>query len=198
MSLGLVQNVRFRRDIPAWLQEEGLAIIAEVGVRGGDHLRSLLRSGPQHLVAVDLWEDDGVLAHNDSRSSADQIRRCYEAVLRIAQANPCVDVRKGLSDVIAHKFSDGYFDFVYLDADHTYEGVTTDMRAWWPKVRCGGVLGGHDYVLRRNPHGVVFGVVPAVHEFLGERQLRSSFHCTWPDEQPGNWFIRKPLDWLDS
>ncbi len=196
--MSLVQKIRCRRDIPVWLKEERFQIIAEVGVRSGDHLRSLLRSQPKHLVAVDLWDDDGVLAHNDSKTSPEQIRRCHESVLQIASANPCVDVRQGLSDSVAQQFAPGYFDFVYLDADHTYEGVTTDIAAWWPKVRRGGVLGGHDYILRRNPHGVVFGVVPAVHEFLGRSHLQSSFHCTWPDEQPGNWFVRKPLDWRDS
>lgn len=30
--------------------------------------------------------------------------------------------------------SDGYFDFIYLDARHDYGGVVEDLHAWWPKV----------------------------------------------------------------
>lgn len=190
-----LHQVRSRRDIPAWLKLEGFRVIAEIGVRGGDHLRSLLKAGPEKLVAVDLWEDDGLLAHNDSKTPPDQIRRCYEAVLKIADKYPCVDVHKGSSRQIAREFGNDSFDFIYLDADHTYSGVTSDITSWWPKIRRGGVLAGHDYVLRRNPHGVIFGVVPAVHEFVGRHALQPWFHCTWPEENPGNWFIRKPLDW---
>jgi predicted O-methyltransferase YrrM len=53
------------------------------------------------------------------------------------------------SDVAAPMFKDGYFDMVYLDGDHTYGGVSRDVKAWLPKVRKGGVLAGHDY----NPSG---------------------------------------------
>ena len=42
-------------------------------------------------------------------------------------------------------FPDGSVDFCFIDADHTPKGVRRDMTAWWPKVRAGGLLGGHDY-----------------------------------------------------
>ena len=34
---------------------------------------------------------------------------------------------------------------MYVDGDHSYVGAMQDMRFWWPKVRHGGVLAGHDY-----------------------------------------------------
>merc|ERR1712048_40303 len=38
------------------------------------------------------------------------------------------------------------FDLVFLDARHDFDAVTTDILAWWPKVRRpGGVLCGHDF-----------------------------------------------------
>ena len=51
-------------------------------------------------------------------------------------------------------FADGSVDFVYLDADHSYDGVTRDIRAWKPKMKRGGVMGGHDRV-RRGVHEAV-------------------------------------------
>jgi hypothetical protein len=36
-------------------------------------------------------------------------------------------------------------DFVYIDGNHGYRAVSEDIRAWWPKIRPGGVLGGHDF-----------------------------------------------------
>ena len=43
------------------------------------------------------------------------------------------------------RFDDNSLNFVYIDAEHTYEAVTADMNAWYPKVTTGGMLCGHDY-----------------------------------------------------
>lgn len=37
------------------------------------------------------------------------------------------------------------FGFVFLDDDHTLDHVRREVRAWWPLIREGGVLAGHDY-----------------------------------------------------
>lgn len=36
-------------------------------------------------------------------------------------------------------------DFVFIDADHTYESLLQDLGAWWPLVRPGGAIAGHDH-----------------------------------------------------
>jgi hypothetical protein len=61
----------------------------------------------------------------------------------------------------AGRFEDGSLDFVFIDADHTYEGCKADIEAWLPKMKRTGVICGHDY-------GVGFpGVVRAVDEIFG-------------------------------
>ncbi len=50
-------------------------------------------------------------------------------------------------------------DFVYIDGNHNYEFVKQDIANYYPKVREGGLLGGHDYI-PLHP-----GVIKAVNEF---------------------------------
>ena len=45
----------------------------------------------------------------------------------------------------AAAFPDGHFDWVYVDALHTRAAVLDDLRAWWPKLRPGGLISGDDY-----------------------------------------------------
>ena len=37
-------------------------------------------------------------------------------------------------------------DFVYIDARHDYKGAMEDIKAWWPKLKKGGLLSGHDFL----------------------------------------------------
>ena len=52
---------------------------------------------------------------------------------------------RSLSIAAAQRFPDGFFDWVYIDALHTRDAALGDMRAWWPKLRRGGLFSGDDY-----------------------------------------------------
>ena len=41
-------------------------------------------------------------------------------------------------------FTDEFFDFIYIDGDHTYDGALRDMDLWYSKLKKGGIFGGHD------------------------------------------------------
>lgn len=52
------------------------------------------------------------------------------------------------SDLIK-SFPDNFFDFIYIDGDHSYKGAKSDLTNYYSKVRRGGVLAGHDYCCNR-------------------------------------------------
>jgi predicted O-methyltransferase YrrM len=52
----------------------------------------------------------------------------------------------------------GSCDFIFLDADHSEAGVTSELELWFPKLRPGGILAVHDSVNIR-------GVCRAVNRF---------------------------------
>ena len=60
----------------------------------------------------------------------------------------------------ANLYEDGSLDFVFIDADHRYDSVVADIKAWLPKLKNLGVLAGHDY-------GWCSDVRRAVHDTIG-------------------------------
>lgn len=65
-----------------------------------------------------------------------------------------------------------HLDFVYIDGDHSYEAVKKDIAFYYPKVRMGGVFGGHDYEAKEP------GVTKAVNEFI-EQTTYELHHERW-------------------
>jgi hypothetical protein len=61
----------------------------------------------------------------------------------------------------ARECRDNIFDFIFIDAGHYYEDVLSDLNAWYPKLKEGGIISGHDYFTRVHP-----GVKYAVDDFF--------------------------------
>jgi len=51
-------------------------------------------------------------------------------------------------------------DFIFIDANHEYEAVMSDLMCWYPKLKKGGTIAGHDYYDDE-------GVQKAVRQFFG-------------------------------
>lgn len=71
---------------------------------------------------------------------------------------------KGTSEEYAKTLLDESLDFIYIDALHEYEAVKKDIELWYPKVKKGGFICGHDYTDTPS----YFGVIPAVNEKFGK------------------------------
>jgi hypothetical protein len=67
------------------------------------------------------------------------------------------------SEQASRKFKTESLDFVFIDASHEYEDVIKDLLLWYPKIKKGGVLAGHDYYPNREWGQDVF---KAVHELF--------------------------------
>ena len=57
-----------------------------------------------------------------------------------------IKIRKSSVEA-AKDFPDGSLDAVYIDAAHDEDSVREDIRTWRSKIKQGGILSGHDYVL---------------------------------------------------
>merc|ERR1711933_355569 len=56
-----------------------------------------------------------------------------------------VGIHATASAVASHRLGDSMLDLVFIDAAHDLKAVETDLRMWWPKLRDGGILAGHDF-----------------------------------------------------
>lgn len=71
---------------------------------------------------------------------------------------------RSLSTNAADFYIDKSLDFVFIDANHIYQYIKTDIQKWLPKVKSGGFIGGHDY----NPS---WGVIQAVAESFKQEEI---------------------------
>jgi predicted O-methyltransferase YrrM len=87
----------------------------------------------------------------------------------------------------ARLFEDNSIDFVFIDADHDYNAVKADILAWYPKVKKGGIIAGHDYV----PDSLQLEVYKVVNElFPNDLELVRS---TNPDRTNAYCFLKRKL-----
>ena len=72
----------------------------------------------------------------------------------------------------------------------TYAEARDDLRTWWPKLRVGGLLSGHDYQFQYQARGdgYTFGVKDAVDEFAAARNLR--VYSTSESYLPSFYFLK--------
>jgi hypothetical protein len=161
------------------------AAFVEVGAWLGKstvHLARAIRASAKHvtLYAVDTWAGSPgedvhaavVAAHGGDLFPAFRanLERCGVADLVRPIRLPSVEA--------AVRFDDQSLDFVFIDAAHDYTSVAADIRAWFPKVKVGGYLGGHDY-------GTWDGVTRAVGDLLGPVEVIP---------EATSWLLRKPAD----
>ena len=159
-----LSDVKFRDDISKLLISMDAKQVCEVGVLRGAGLKRLSVPCVETVYGVDQWAPYGENSNYD-------LVKCYEQARKVAAKLGNIQLVTAPSIGASEIFSDGFFDLVYVDANHFYEPMCDDLRSWWPKVRVGGVFSGHDYV-EKSRFGDEFGVMQAVDEFVIEHNLK--------------------------
>jgi len=72
---------------------------------------------------------------------------------------------RGYSHVVMHEIKNDSVDFLFIDGPHNYKTVSRDLKYYWPKIKEGGFVTGHDYTKEFS------GVAKAVREFFGENHI---------------------------
>eukprot|EP00798_Chlamydomonas_sp_ICE-L_P007720 gene7720-891_t len=183
----------------------GFKVGVELGVQRGHYANHILHHWPscEKYYLVDLWaqQENYVDFANVPNKEQDDIFKEAQTVLKVWEAKTVFI--KDCTTNAAKQIPDG-LDYVYVDARHDYCGVMEDLETYWPKIRPGGIMAGHDYAASFDVHkisgqqwsicmngtinhGAVRG---AVDEFALKRGLFVS--VTWGEDHIWkSWIIRK-------
>ena len=156
---GFYDRMAARRDFRVYV---------EVGCWKGHSVRHLARRLQERdddavAYAVDLWGINYLKenAPEEFKDDADFLFQVYNANLVESGVRGIVRDIRACSWDAADRFEDKSVDFVFIDADHSYDSVVRDIRAWHPKIRDRGIIAGHDYFNYSS-------VRRAVDEFFGD------------------------------
>jgi hypothetical protein len=119
----------------------------EIGVQIGTFAyHVLLRAQPSRLYLVDPWEYGLQADLEPDPTPEKQASRDaqFEQTRSLFAPYPNVEVVRMKSQDAAALFADGSLDYVYIDGEHSYDAVMTDLASYFPKVRVGGHLIGDD------------------------------------------------------
>jgi hypothetical protein len=149
-----------RKRLVQHFGEQGLLRGAEIGVDRGSFSRYMLKYNPEMtLLCVDPWRWK---LRGESR---------YQSTLkRLVEFGDRATIIRADSFDAVRDVQDESLDFVYIDGDHTFDFVMTDLIWWAKKVRYGGVIAGHDYYRFRRG-----GVVPAVDVYTQQHNVHKWF-----------------------
>jgi hypothetical protein len=147
-------------------------VIAEIGVFKGDFSKFIFENmQPKKLYLVDVF--DGYVGSGDKDGNNMQftfLEKEYEFLKEHFKKDSNVFIIKDTSSNFLQKLDNESLDIIYIDGDHDYNGVKSDLHLSYDKVKKGGYICGHDYVSPRFE-----GVVNAVNEFCEYKNLKIKY-----------------------
>jgi predicted O-methyltransferase YrrM len=120
----------------------------EVGCYRGVSSEVFLLHEPREMHFVDAWgKNENYTEANWALKGKDweNIKLEFENRINPYKENVDITISHDLSKEASKNIPDHSFDFIYIDGDHGYDGVKTDISCWLPKLSKNGYFCGHDY-----------------------------------------------------
>ena len=131
------------------------AVCAEIGTWKGNFAAVILEHRrPAHLYLVDPWEHraEGDYADASYGGKMEGGQVSMDAMYDEVAARFSAEVESGQVEILRQRSTDAAaalpdesLDWVYIDGDHSYEGVKADLEAYFRTVKPGGLMAGDDY-----------------------------------------------------
>ena len=118
----------------------------EVGTFKGEFAKTILSNWNGTLYMIDPWRGLNQ-DYIDSSNHYNHNNVYFECINNLAGYEDRSFMLRGLSHQLINLFEDNSLDFVYIDGNHAYDFVVEDIELWFKKVKTGGLVSGHDYIL---------------------------------------------------
>lgn len=156
-----------RGGLPKIFHQAGFTKGAEIGVAYGKFSAHICKYMPGiSLICVDPWE---TYLKNPRATDQKSHDSNYERAKKSLKGHDA-KLLKMMSLPASRMVKDESLDFVYIDGNHTFDYVMTDIIEWAKKVRPGGIVSGHDYYPFRRAE-----VVPAVDAYVKAHKIKNWF-----------------------
>jgi len=121
----------------------------EIGTCRAESTNYLLDQCPniKHITTVDPFMPYDDWAGHIGTEVIQKFKEITAENLKDFMASGRVRLLMSTSELVVNNFEDNSLDFIFIDGDHSYEGVYTDLMLWYPKVKYGGLFAGHDWNL---------------------------------------------------
>jgi len=129
---------------------------AEIGAAFGDFTGEILKKNvPRELYLIDAWDTP---RYQDGLA---QIKSKFRDILE----NGRLHIVQGYSTVRLAEFPNGFFDWVYIDTNHSFETTWEELVISHLKVKQAGRIAGHDFCTGNVVDAIAYGVVEACTKF---------------------------------
>ena len=142
-----VHNVSREEAVSNILNQNLAKIGVEIGVFKGEFSRNILEQWPGTLYLIDPWRDLSDEEYLDSSNHKNHQTAFSDTMNSIKGFENRAFMLRGLGEEMIDLFKDNSLDYVYIDGNHDYDHVKQDIEMWWPKLKSGGLMSGHDYLL---------------------------------------------------
>jgi len=143
--------------------------VLEIGVFKGEFLEYLIKNcNIGSIDGVDLFEGESCSGDCDGNNVVYyDVGKSYLELLEKYKDTPNVKLFKSKSINFLQNQKDNIYDIIYIDSDHSYNGVKNDLINAYSKIKNGGYIMGHDYEMNmiKAKTNYSFGVKKAVDEF---------------------------------
>jgi hypothetical protein len=151
------------------------SVCAEIGVFKGNFSAAILAvTHPRRLHLIDPWAYQKRYSKSwfggdlgGSQAVMDRLHEKVQRRFRNEISSGQVAIHREFSTEVAAQFPDGYFDWIYIDANHAYDAVKADLHAFHPKIKQNGFITGDNYGYNAN-WWWKDGVQRAVDEFVAD------------------------------
>lgn len=137
-----------RDDLPQFFKNMGYKVGAEIGVLRGEFTEKICQAGLK-VYAIDPWRN---YLDYHRHPAEEPYEVMYEMTKNRLAPYDCTIIRKTSMEAVEN-FKTNSLDFVYIDGNHKLRHVIDDIYEWSLRIRSGGAICGHDYIINnRSPH----------------------------------------------